>query len=76
MVETFNSAEVAALVRRSWHAARDISAGTVLSAGDLVLKRPADGLAPDACPAGRRLMVALRADEAVRLEHLAEGKAA
>jgi len=69
-------AETAALVRRSWHTARDIPAGTVLSASDLVLKRPADGLAPDACPLGRRLEVALRADDPVRLEHLAEGKAA
>jgi N,N'-diacetyllegionaminate synthase len=69
-------AETAALVRRSWHAARDIPAGTVLTASDLVLKRPADGLAPDACPAGRRAAVALRADEPVRHEHLSEGKAA
>jgi len=68
--------ETAALVRRSWHAARDIAAGTTLSADDLVLKRPADGLAPDACPVGRRLAVALRADDAVRREHLSEGKAA
>ena len=69
-------AETAALVRRSWHAARDIAAGTVLSAKDLVLKRPADGLAPNSCPAGRRLAVALRADEPIRHEHLSEGKAA
>ena len=52
-------AETAALVRRSWHAARDIPAGTVLSPDDLVLKRPADGLAPDACPVGCHLAVAL-----------------
>lgn len=69
-------AETAALVRRSWHAARDLAAGTVLAAEDLVLKRPADGLAPGACPAGRRLAVALQADEPVKREHLSEGAAA
>jgi N,N'-diacetyllegionaminate synthase len=66
--------ETAALVRRSWHAARDIPVGTVLVASDLVLKRPASGLAPNACPAGRRLDVPLRADEPIRLDHLSEGK--
>jgi len=69
-------AETAALVRRSWHAARDIPAGTLLTEGDLALKRPADGLAPNACPVGRRLFVALRADQPVKREHLEEGKAA
>lgn len=69
-------AETVALMRRSWHAARDIPAGSVLTASDLVLKRPADGLAPDACPVGRRAAVALYSDQAVRHEHLAEGKAA
>ena len=69
-------AETAALVRRSWHAARDVPAGAVLSAADMVLKRPADGLAPNACPVGRRLTVGLSADQAIKPEHLAEGKAA
>jgi N,N'-diacetyllegionaminate synthase len=68
--------ETAALVRRSWHAVRDIPAGTLLTTNDLVLKRPADGLPPDACPAGRRLAVALSADQPVKAEHLAKGKAA
>jgi N-acetylneuraminate synthase/N,N'-diacetyllegionaminate synthase len=68
--------ETAGLVRRSWHAARDISAGTVLSSQDLVLKRPADGLAPDSCPQGRRAAVFLRADSAIRPEHLSEDQAA
>ncbi len=68
--------ETAALVRRSWHAARDIPAGTVLSAEDLVLKRPADGLAPNADPSGRRLAAALLMDDPVRHEHLSEGEAA
>jgi N,N'-diacetyllegionaminate synthase len=68
--------ETAALVRRSWHAVRDIPAGTLLTTNDLVLKRPADGLPPDECPAGRRLAVALCADQPVKAEHLAKGKAA
>lgn len=64
--------ETAALVRRSWHAVRDLPAGTVLAAHDLALKRPTDGLPPDACPAGRKLAVALRADEPVRAEDLSQ----
>lgn len=48
-------AETAALVRRSWHACRDLDAGAVLSDRDVALRRPADGLAPDATPVGRRL---------------------
>lgn len=59
-------AETARLVRRSWHAARDLDAGTVLTAADVVLKRPADGLAPDKVIIGRRLAVPLRTDAAVR----------
>jgi N,N'-diacetyllegionaminate synthase len=38
--------EMAALVRRSWHAARDLDAGHRLSEEDICLKRPATGLAP------------------------------
>ena len=68
--------DTAALVRRSWHAARDLPAGTLLAERDLVLKRPADGMAPGASPAGRRLAVALPADAPVREDDLAEGRAA
>jgi N,N'-diacetyllegionaminate synthase len=63
--------ETARLVRRSWHAARDLAAGAVLAQGDLVLKRPADGLPPDAPPVGRRLKAAVVSDQALRPEHLA-----
>jgi N-acetylneuraminate synthase/N,N'-diacetyllegionaminate synthase len=45
-------AGVAPLVRRSWHAARDLAAGERLAAEDVVLLRPADGLAPAVDPAG------------------------
>lgn len=59
-------AAVARLVRRSWHATRDLPAGTVLTKSDVVLKRPADGLPPGATPFGRRLKRARRTDAAIR----------
>ncbi|MHB1218303.1 MAG: N-acetylneuraminate synthase family protein [Alphaproteobacteria bacterium] len=59
-------AAVARLVRRSWHARRDLPAGAVLGKDDVVLKRPADGLPPHAMPFGRRLRRARRADTAIR----------
>src|SRR5262249_25349494 len=63
--------ETAKLVRRSWHAARHLDAGAVLGRGDVVLKRPAHGLAPDADPVGRTLKIAHEADEPIRLNDLA-----
>jgi N,N'-diacetyllegionaminate synthase len=47
--------ETAALVRRSWHASRDLKAGQKLTQSDLVLKRPAVGLMPADCPVGHTL---------------------
>jgi sialic acid synthase SpsE len=47
--------ETASLVRRSWHASRDLKAGQKLTQSDLVLKRPAVGLAPSDCPVGHTL---------------------
>lgn len=38
--------------RQSWHAARDLPAGHVIADGDVLLKRPADGLPPDRSPVG------------------------
>jgi len=64
--------DTAALVRRSWHAARDLPAGAVIGPGDVALKRPADGLAPDAPPYGRRLRAGLAADAPVTAKDLAE----
>lgn len=64
-------AAVARLVRRSWHARRDLPAGAVLGKNDVVLKRPADGLPPHAMPFGRRLKRARRADAAIRAGDLA-----
>jgi sialic acid synthase SpsE len=64
-------AAVARLVRRSWHARHDLASGTVLGKGDVVLKRPADGLPPRIVPFGRRLKRAKRADAAIRSSDLA-----
>lgn len=64
--------ETAALVRRSWHARRDLPSGTHLAASDLVLKRPADGLSPSVSPVGRRLVHDIAADAPVRQSDLEE----
>jgi N,N'-diacetyllegionaminate synthase len=57
-------------VRRSIVAARELPAGTVLSAGDIDYVRPGAGLSPVfvARLVGRRLRRALRRHEAIRLE--------
>ena len=55
----------AALVRRSWHVARDLFRGHVLSASDLALKRPAAGLPPSVSPVGRVLATDLAKDSPV-----------
>lgn len=68
-------AETAALVRRSWHARRDLPAGTVVAAADVALKRPADGLPPADSPIGRTLCVAVRADAPVRAADIVNGGA-
>jgi N,N'-diacetyllegionaminate synthase len=68
---TAEETEVARLVRRSWHAARDLAAGTVLRPGDATLKRPADGLSPAEEPWGRRLTTACGEDQPIHAEDLA-----
>lgn len=68
-------AAVARVVRRSWHACRDLPAGTVIGRDDVALKRPADGLPPRDVPFGRRLKRARRADSAIRVGDLASLRA-
>ena len=63
--------ETATLVRRSWHASRDLKAGQELTQSDLVLKRPAVGLAPSDCPVGRTLSSDLAVGMPVTRGHLA-----
>ena len=58
--------ETAALVRRSWHAMRDLVAGAVVGGSDVVLKRPADGLDPASSPVGRTLVNPVDAGAPVR----------
>ena len=58
--------ENAPLVRRSWHAARDLPAGSVLVEADVVLLRPEGGAAPGTDVVGRRLVAAVAAGEPVR----------
>jgi N,N'-diacetyllegionaminate synthase len=48
--------ENAVLVRRSWHAARDLAAGAVLAGGDLQLLRPEGGISPAVDIRGRVLV--------------------
>ncbi len=62
--------ENAALVRRSWHAARVLPAGTVLTADDLVLLRPEGGAAPSEVLAGRVVRTAVEAGAPVRPDAL------
>ena len=55
-------AEVARLVRRSWHARCDLEAGALLTRDNVVLKRPGDGLPPHRSPFDHRLKTAVSAD--------------
>lgn len=66
--------ETAKLVRRSWHASRDLQAGSILTNADLVLKRPADGFSPAHAPIGCRLRVFRAADEAIRKQDVESEK--
>jgi len=63
-------AEIAKVVRRSWHATRDLPAGTIIGERDVALKRPADGLSPDESPLGRTVSVFVAADSSIRSNHL------
>jgi N-acetylneuraminate synthase/N,N'-diacetyllegionaminate synthase len=58
--------EVAQVARKSWHAAADLAAGTVLAADDICLKRPATGLSAAQSPIGSCLKIARAADQPIR----------
>ncbi len=58
--------EVAQVARKSWHAATELAAGTVLVADDVCLKRPATGLSATQSPVGYRLKIARAVDEPIR----------
>ena len=63
-------AQNAPLVRRSWHAARPLRAGHQLAVDDVVLLRPAQGIAPAIDPVGRWLARDVRDGAPVRAEDL------
>lgn len=65
-------ADTAAVVRRSWHASRDLAAGEVVEVADVVLKRPANGLDGWESPAGRRLVRAVAANSPLMAADLAD----
>lgn len=61
-----SEAENVSLVRRSWHAARNLRAGQTIRAEDLLLLRPADGMAPAEDLTGRLTARAVTAGNPVR----------
>ena len=66
--------DTAVLVRRSWHAARDLPSGTRLDSADLLLLRPATGIAPAVELTGRVLSRDLAAGEAIATADLVDGQ--
>ncbi|OCG74683.1 N-acetylneuraminate synthase family protein [Microbacterium sediminis] len=62
--------ENAPLVRRSWHAARPLRAGEIVSVGDLVALRPEDGISPSIDIVGRTLQGDVAPGSAVRAADL------
>ena len=63
-------ADVANLVRRSWHAVRDLEKGMILTEADVVLKRPADGLPPRISLVGSKLSSDVKMDAPILADHL------
>lgn len=57
--------ENAALVRRSWHAAKDLPAGHTLESEDVVALRPELGLAPSVVVVGGRTLRAINAGDPI-----------
>lgn len=66
--------ENAPLVRRSWHATRDLPAGHALSHDDLVALRPEGGVRPSEDITGRVLRTSISAGETVRSDSLEDAE--
>jgi N-acetylneuraminate synthase/N,N'-diacetyllegionaminate synthase len=64
--------ENAHLVRRSWHAARDLAAGATLGSADLALLRPEGGVSPAVDLRGRTLARQLAAGQPITPDDLVE----
>ena len=62
-VPTAAEAENVAVVRRSWHAARDLRAGDVVAGADVVGLRPESGVPVSVDVVGRRLLTPVTAGE-------------
>lgn len=62
--------DTAPLVRRSWHAVRDLAGGDAIGSADVALLRPADGIAPAVDVVGRRLVRDVPAGQPLRLDDL------
>lgn len=60
--------ENAVLVRRSWHATRDLAVGHVIVPGDLVALRPESGCSPGVELVGETLVASVQAGSPVRLQ--------
>ncbi|MBN9613339.1 MAG: N-acetylneuraminate synthase family protein, partial [Actinobacteria bacterium] len=63
--------ENAPLVRRSWHATRDLASGAVLTSDDMIALRPEAGVRPSRTIVGERLVRAVRAHEPFLDDHFA-----
>ncbi|WP_461187154.1 N-acetylneuraminate synthase family protein [Arthrobacter sp. Z4-13] len=61
----------ASLVRRSYHAARDIAAGAVITPGDVAILRPEGGLPPSARVLGAKAVRPITSGAALTSEDLA-----
>ena len=61
------------LVRRSWHARRNLEVGAVLTRDDLLLLRPESGARPDTDLVGRRVRRSVAAGEPIQVEDFEEG---
>lgn len=73
-VKTATGSEIATreIARRSIHAVRDISAGTIISMNDLIMKRPATGISPFDIEKvlGKKISKSIRKDDLIDFSDL------
>ncbi|MDP9219787.1 MAG: N-acetylneuraminate synthase family protein [Actinomycetota bacterium] len=62
------------LVRRSWHAARDLHEGELVGPADVALLRPADGIAPAQDVIGQRLVHSVPQGSPLRADDLDDNR--
>ncbi len=66
--------DTAELVRRSWHAARDLDDGALLTEDDVALRRPATGISPNESVVGRTLAHAVSAGAPLMADDFADDR--